>query len=174
MPNAIDYSVEPRSRSDLRRLAKSIRQVLGYENQLNFPIVDLLDVFEETLEGFTYSVVPDDELPPNKHADTNVYTGEIRIKESVYEGARRGNGRDRMTIAHEFAHFMTLCFLGFKLSRTVSGGRLRAYEDPEWQAKCLAGELMVPYDLVAGMDAAEVAMKCGVSESAAEYQLSRR
>lgn len=86
MPNAVDYSVEPRSRSDLRRPARSIREALGYENHLNFPIVDLLDVFEETLEGLSYSIVPDDELPPNKHANTNVYTGEIRIKESVYEG----------------------------------------------------------------------------------------
>lgn len=173
MTNAVNYSVEPRSRSDLRRLAHSIREVLGYENQFALPIVDLLDVFEEALPRFSYSIIPDDELPPHKHADTNVYTGEIRIKESVYEGARCGNGRDRMTIAHEFAHFITLCLLGFKLNRTVGSKKLRAYEDPEWQAKCLAGELMIPHDLIAGMNVFDVVQKCGVSESAARYQLSK-
>ena len=170
MPMAVDYSVEPRSRVDLRRLASEIRKVLHLDDQLYFPIVELLDILEETLDGFSYSIVPDDELPPNKHADTNVYTGEIRIKESVYDGARRGNGRDRMTIAHEFAHFMTLCFLGMKLSRTIGGGKLKAYEDPEWQAKCLAGELLIPYELTSGMAVSEIVDKCGVSYSAAEYR----
>lgn len=171
MGASVDYSVAPRSREDLRNLAAQIRKVLGLEDALYFPIVELLDVFEETLPGFSYSIIEDDALPPNKHAEMNVYTGEIRIKQSVYEGARRGCGRDRMTIAHEFSHFMTLCFLGFKLSRTIGGGKLRAYEDPEWQAKCLAGELLIPHDLVRGMSANEVARKCGVSMAAAKYQL---
>ena len=131
MSSAVDYSVEPRSRAYLRRLASEIRKVLQLDNQLYFPIVELLDVFEETLDGFSYLIISDEELPPNKHADTNVYTGEIRIKECVYNGARQGNGRDRMTIAHEFSHYMILCFLGLKLSRTVSGGKIKAYEDPE-------------------------------------------
>lgn len=170
MPMAVDYSAEPRSRADLRRLASEIRKTLRLDEQLYFPIVELLDVLEETLDGFSYSIIPDDELPSNKHADTNVYTGEIRIKESVYDGARRGNGRDRMTIAHEFSHFMTLCFLGTKLSRTIGGGKLKAYEDPEWQAKCLAGELLIPYERTVGMTAGEIVEKCGVSYPAAEYR----
>ncbi len=168
---AIDYSVEPRSRADLRRLASEIRKALRLDKQLYFPIVELLDVLEETLDGFSYLIIPDDELPPNKHADTNVYTGEIRIKESVYNGARRGNGRDRMTIAHEFSHFMTLCFLGMKLSRTIGGERIKSYEDPEWQAKCLAGELLIPYTLTIGMTTGKIVEKCGVSYSAAEYRM---
>lgn len=171
MAGSVDYSVTPRSRKDLRNLAAQIRKVLGLEDALYFPIVELLDVLEETLPGFSYSIIDDEELPPNKHAETNVYTGEIRIKQSVYEGARRGKGRDRMTIAHEFSHYMTLCFLGFKLSRTIGGDGPLPYEDPEWQAKCLAGELLVPYDLVRGMSATEVARRCGVSMDAAKYQL---
>ena len=170
MPMSVDYSVEPRSRSDLRHLASEIRKALRLDDQLYFPIVELLDVLEETLDGFSYSIIPDDELSPNKHADTNVYTGEIRIKESVYNGARRGNGRDRMTIAHELSHYMTLCFLGLKLSRTIGGGKLKAYEDPEWQAKCLAGELLIPYRLTIGMTTDEIIEKCGVSRSAARYR----
>ena len=174
MSSAADYSVEPRSRADLRVLARSIRRVLGCENQLFFPIVELLDVLEEVLDGFSYSIIPDEVFPPSKHADINVYSGEIRIRESVYEGARHGNGRDRMTIAHEFSHYITLCLLGFKLNRVIGNDELHAYEDPEWQAKCLAGELMIPHDLTAGMNASEIAEKCGVSKSAAKYQLEKR
>lgn len=171
LDRSINYSVTPRSREDLRNLAADIRKVLKVENDLYFPIVEILDGLEEAIPEFTYSIIDDNELPANKHAETNVYTGEIRIKQSVYEGARRGKGRDRMTIAHEFSHFMTLCVLGFHLYRTIGGGKPRAYEDPEWQAKCLAGELLIPHDLVQGMTAAEVARKCGVSMDAAKYQL---
>ncbi len=170
MTAAVDYSVEPRSRAELRRLASLIRTVYHLDDQLYFPIVELLDVLEETLDGFSYSIVPDNTMPPNKHADTNVYTGEIRIKESVYEGARAGKGRDRMTIAHELSHFLTLCLLGFKLSRTIGGGKIEAYKSPEWQAKCLAGELLIPYRLTVGMTTDEIVEKCGVSRSAAEYR----
>lgn len=171
MTAAIDYSVEPRSRADLRELASQFREILGLDDRLYFPVVELLDVLEVAIKGFSYSIVPDDTLPANKHADTNVYTGEIRIKESVYEEARAGNGRDRMTIAHEIAHFITLCLLGFKLCRTVGSGKPKPYEDPEWQAKCLAGELLIPYALTADMTAGEIAEKCGVSLTAAEYRL---
>lgn len=171
MSTTVDYSVEPRSRADLRLLASEVRKVLRLDDQLYFPIVELLDVFEETLNGFSYLIIPDNEFPPSKHADTNVYTGEIRIKESVYDGARRGNGRDRMTIAHEFSHYMGLCFLEMKLSRTIGDGKIEAYEDPEWQAKCLAGELLIPYDLTAGMTVDEIVEKCGVSYPAAEYRM---
>ncbi len=171
MPMAVDYSVEPRSRADLRHLAYKIRKALHLEDQLYFPIVERLDNFEEKLDGFFYSIIPDDELSRNKHADINVNTGEIRIKESVYEGARRGNGRDRMTIAHEFSHFIILCFLGMKLSKTVYGEEIKPYKDPEWQAKCLAGELLIPYEQTIGMTTGEIVEKCGVSYPAAEYRM---
>ena len=60
-----------------------------------------------------------------------------------------------------------------KLTRSFDE-HVPAYQDPEWQAKCLAGELMVPYELVGGMSAAAVANACGVSLQAAYYQLSVR
>ncbi len=171
MTASIDYSVEPRSRADLRELAFQFREMFHLNDRLYIPIVELLDALEVTDKGFSYSIIPDDTLPEYKHADTNVYTGEIRIKEHVYDGARAGGGRDRMTIAHEMSHYLTLCLLGFKLCRTIGGGKPKPYEDPEWQAKCLAGELLIPYDLTAGMSASKIAQECGVSFEAAQYRL---
>ena len=165
-----EYIVEPKSRKELRELAMTLRRFFNLENVIFFPIVELLDVLAETLDNFSYEIVGDDELPSDTHANIDVMTGHIRIKESVYDGACNGNGRDRMTIAHEIGHFFTLCFCGFKLERNFSKNKIVKYRDPEWQAKCFAGELLVPEHLMKGVPAYEIAQKCGVSSDAADYQ----
>ncbi len=165
-----NYMVEPKSRTDLRRLARIMREYLQLDHVLYFPIVELLDVMTELFDDFNYEIVEDCVLSKKVHADTDIRTGHIRIKESVYEGACRGEGRDRMTIAHEIGHYFTLCFCGFKLTRNFGNARVITFRDPEWQAKCFAGELMVPAHLVKGMDQNEIAEQCGVSYDAACVQ----
>ena len=165
-----NYMVEAKSRADLRKLARILRDHLHLSDVLYFPIVELLDVLTELFGDFNYEVVEDSAMPKKVHADTDIRTGHIRIKESVYEGACKGEGRDRMTIAHEIGHYFTLCFCGFRLERNFSGGMIPAFRDPEWQAKCFAGELMVPAHLVKGMNEYEIANQCGVSYDAACVQ----
>lgn len=165
-----DYYVEPKSRLELRRLALLLRKSLHLENILYFPIVELLDVLTEIFDNFSYEIVEDKILPPKVHADINIRDGHIRIKESVYERACNGKGRDRMTIAHEIVHFFTLCFCGFRLERNFDNKKPPAFRDPEWQAKCFAGELMVPAHLVDGMSEFEIMRKCGVSYDASCVQ----
>lgn len=169
-----EYIVEGKSRNDLRSLAFILRMHLGLENRLWVPVVELLDVLSEFLKGFSYEIVPDSVLPPGTHAETDIRTGHVVIKESVYERACNGEGRDRMTIAHEIGHFFTLCFCGFKLQRNFAKQEVKIYNDPEWQAKCFAGEFLVPYHLTGNMNAAEIAVACGVSYDAADYQLTHR
>ena len=79
-----------------------------------------------------------------------------------------------MTIAHEIGHFFTLCFCGFKLQRNFSKRKVKHFNDPEWQAKCFAGEFLVPYHLTKNMDTMEIVEACGVSFDAADYQLNHR
>lgn len=165
-----NYMVEPKSRDDLRALARQFRKLLHLEEELYFPIVELLDAMTEIFDDFNYEIVEDNVFSENVHADTDVKTGLIRIKESVYEGAYNGEGRDRMTIAHEIGHYFTICVCGFKLSRNFSEKRIPAFQDPEWQAKCFAGELMVAAHLVKGMNEYEIAKRCGVSCDAAHVQ----
>lgn len=168
-----DYIVQGTSRNNLRKLARNIRKMFGLDNELYFPIVESLDVFSEVFRGFSYEIVEDSELPRGVHADTDVRTGHIRIKESIYERACDGAGRDRMTIAHEIGHYLTLCVCGFKLQRNYEPEKeIPAYKNPEWQAKCFAGELMIPAHLVKGMNAVEISIKCGVSLDAANVQWS--
>lgn len=64
------------------------------KNEKYFPITELLDVLAEVFEDFSYEIVEDDELPLGTHADADVLTGHIRIKQSVYNNACNGNGRE--------------------------------------------------------------------------------
>ena len=163
------YVVEPKSRMDLRKIARDIRKTFHLEKTLWIPIVEMLDVFSDIFDNFSYEIVEDEKMDKGVHAETNIQTGEILIKESIYEGACRGNGRDRMTIAHELGHFITICLYGFHLYRNFEDSD-KIYTDPEWQAKCFAGEFMIDYSLTKGMSDEEIAKKCGVSIEAAKYQ----
>lgn len=168
------YSIEPKSRKDLRELAREIRRAVGLEDCLYFPIVEFMEqMMPKMFPNFNYEVVPDDELPKNKHAVTEIVEnfGTVIIKQSVYEGACDGNGQDRMTIAHEtVGHFIPICVLGFKLYRSFEIEDIPAYRNPEWQAKCLAGEFMMAEHLVRDFTPKKIAIECGVSRDAARYQ----
>lgn len=168
-----DFVAEALSRKDLRRYALQIRKILHLENTLYFPIVQLLELLPEIFKDFSYEIVEDSKLPYNVHADTEILHKHIRIKNSVYEGACNGNGRDRMTIAHEIAHFLLLCVSGLKLERNFTGDSLKAYNDPEWQAKALAGELMCAMHLIKNMSVMDIVKRCGVSEPAAKYHYGK-
>ena len=164
------YMVEAKSRADLRELADMVREKLGLKDTLWVPIVELLDILSELLEDFSYEIVPDDEMEPGIHAETDITTGHITIKESIYDRACEGKGRDRMTIAHEIGHYFMLCFCGFKLQRCFDKDPIPAYKDPEWQAKCFAGELMMGHNVISKMSLRDIYKSCGVSLRAAAYQ----
>ena len=169
----ITYISQPLSRNQLRSYARQIRKFLGIEDDLYFPVMEVLEILPEIFPKLTWEVVSDDELPYHIHAETDIITHHIRIKESVYDGACNGKGRDRMTIVHEIAHYFILCVSGIRLQRNFSPNKVVTYCDPEWQAKCLAGELMIPAYLVKDLNVFEVEEKCGVSFEAACYQLRR-
>lgn len=63
-----------------------------------------------------------------------------------------------------------LWFCGFKFERNFTNKKVAAYRDPEWQAKCFAGELLIPAHLMVGCSIEESVDKCGVSYDAAEIQ----
>lgn len=168
-----EYVVEPMSRSEIRTLARLLRTKLNLENEIYFPIVELLDVMCKLFPKFSYEIVEDNALPHNVHADTEVFNHHIRIKESVYEGAIDGNGRDRMTIAHEIGHYFMLCCCGVSFQRNFDPGYVPTFKSPEWQAKCFAGELLVDAILVKDMTVIEIVEQCGVSITAANYQYEK-
>jgi hypothetical protein len=164
------FKVEAISRKELRQYALDVRCHLGISDEFYFPVVEFLESMGSIFPNFYFEVVEDEELPEG-HAVTDLNEGCIRIRRTVYDRACKGYGRDRMTIAHEIGHYLTLIVSSFKLYRTFDAQDVKSYEDPEWQAKCFAGELLVPAHLINGMTISDIAQKCGVSKDAAQYQL---
>ena len=168
-----EYIAPPRSRANLREIARQFRSFLHLENELYFPIVQVLDVMAMLFHDFSYEIIADTEWVGTSHACTDMRTGCIRIRESVYNSACEGGGRDRMMIAHEIAHWLLHYSHGFTLQRNFELLPVKSYMDPEWQAKCLAGELMVDAVLLAGKQPHEIARLCGVSYAAAQCQFDK-
>jgi len=171
----MDLIAEPVSRIQLRRLATLIRKKAGYKDTLYFPVMELLErKMPLWFRGFSFEIMPKSYFPPNIHAETDIERKVILIREDVYLGAINKIGRDRMTIIHEIAHYILLVVNGIKLHRNFSGAKPKAFRDPEWQAKALAGELLCPYHLIGGMSTTQIASTCGVSDDAAQYHFNLR
>ena len=72
------------------------------------------------------------------------------------------------------AHYILICVTGVKLY-SRENRIVEAYNDPEWQAKCLAAELLIPYYKLKALKRKPsvdyIINLCGVSSEAAEYQL---
>ena len=164
------YISEPLSRMQLREIALFLRKMVGYENHCYFPIVPFLEyIMPREFKEFQYEIVPKSAFPKTIHADIDVIHHCIRIREDIYYGAVNGCGRDRMTIAHEIAHYILMVVCGVKFNRNFEKKSIPAYQDTEWQAKALAGELMCAAHLIQNMEICDIVKQCGVSEAAAKY-----
>lgn len=163
------FIAEPLSRYKIRIIIDHIRKVLGLENEAYIPIVKFLEGMEEIFEedNFTVEIIPDNELPESVQGDTDVINNVIRIKESVYDGACDNDGTHRFSIAHEIGHYFLMSVLGLKFQRNLNQREIKIYEDPEWQANCFAGELLMPHDFIKGMSIEKIMDECKVSKSAA-------
>lgn len=161
------YVARPLSRKDIQKFADKIRNeydVTGYW----FPVMEIF----ETLY-ISWVILENDELPENEPARlviNNENRAHIEIRESTYLKAHAGLGKERATVLHELCHWWLFRKFGITFSETKSKSVV-AFQDPEWQAKALVGELMMPRELIKDLSVEEVMDKCGVSRDAAEYQL---
>ena len=170
----IQVYAEGLSRRQIRALAVEFRRLLGLESELCFPVVEVLEALHCWVPDFHFEVVGMDELHDMRaHAETDTIGCCIRLRKDVYEGAWKRKGRDRMTLAHEMGHLLLHNPSALRLYRSFAGQEINPCRDPEWQAKCFAGELLVPKHLVGAMGARKVVELCGVSYDAAVYQLNK-
>ena len=170
----IEYQeATPVSLADLEAFGWRIREFSGCTEDRWFPVSHFIEPGLQKLIGDNYSfevheiedlgdrhgfAVPDDKL--------------IALRLDVYHGVQENRGRDRMTAMHEVAHL----FLHTKttLSRRMSHAPPPPYRDPEWQAKCLAGIILVPARMVPqDFDALRVTREFGISMDAAEIRLKQ-
>lgn len=166
------YIADPLSRKDLRRLAYKFRALFGLEDEMDFPIIQVMEYLSNKGE-FNLEICSIDEMN-TKYGETIPYENLIKLRKDIYEKACDNDGFSRSTCSHELLHWLmhreeTVSFC----RREEDLKKRRAYEDPEWQANCFAGELLVPKHIVKGMSIEEVMEKCNVTYSMAQYQLSK-
>lgn len=160
---------QPLSRQQLRQMAIMFRRVLNIDHVLRVNVLRLLELVMPLLdEHFSYEIVPVSAMPRKRHADTDVVNRIIRIREDIYMKACNGDGQARMTIMHEIAHYLLIVIYGVKFARSFGAEQIKPFEDPEWQAKALAGEIMCDSRLIRNMTQGEIKKQCGVSWSAAQ------
>ena len=165
------YRVPPLSRKEIEIRTNNIRRILGFENVLYFDIVQFLEWdVPKIIHGFELIPVGNDELDSDfarAYPDQNL----IYVREEVYVNAYERKGRDRLILAHEFSH----CFLHKGISPDYAKnypGILKKYESSEWQATVMAAQLLAPTYLVKYLSVGQIMNMCGISESAAQTQLS--
>jgi len=161
----------PMSRKQIRRLIRYIKKQAGLENELYFPIIPFVEnVLPLMFEDYQFEVVPIEEMG-KKHGETFPNSNTIKIREDIYLRAVKGEGRDRMTIAHEVGHFFLHEKDSISLCRLAPGEKLKPFEDPEWQANAFGGELLASSYLIRNLSKNEVMNKCGVTFEAASIQV---
>lgn len=165
------YKASAISRKNIQDYIYHLKKAVGMEDILYFPIIVFLEnILPILIPEFQLEIVPVEEMG-NKHGETYPSKNLIRIREDVYLRAIDGLGRDRLTIAHEIGHLLMHEDDSIALCRLAPNERLKAFEDPEWQANAFGGELLASTYLIRGMSAEEVSKKCGVSIDAAKVQL---
>lgn len=157
--------VDPVSSKDLEFFARNIREKFGLADKAFFPVLEFLEVaLPRAVNGFTYDIVEDHEII-GAYANYNPVTKVMKIRNSTYEGAFNGNGRDRFTIAHEIGH--ALLHDEASYNRVSDDINVPAYRNPEWQANTFASYLLMSPPLIRGMSVNEIADACGTSYQAA-------
>ena len=169
------FAVPPLSRRKIRAIARNVRTIsarFGGSDGAYFDIVRFLDVILPKLDSdFVLEILPKEEMG-TAHGMTFPEEHLIQIREDVYQGAVRGEGRDRLTLSHELGHYVLHSGIG--MARAVADESVPVYRQSEWQANAFGGELLVFADYIPECDdVAEAMTKFGVSSEAAEYQWSK-
>lgn len=163
--------VSPTSVKNLRELSEIVRGAFVAPDQIEFPIMDVLE-FRLGLyfEGFYIDPCSREEMG---NEEGRVVAGEncIKLREDVYRGAWDGNGRDRFTASHELAHF--LLHRDIKLARMCTDEQ-PIFQDAEWQADTFAGSLLMSARHLSRLTGpAHAAAACGMTPAAATVMLAK-
>jgi IrrE N-terminal-like domain len=102
----------------------------------------------------------------------------ITVKRSVYDLAKVGDGRSRMTLAHELGHAVMHCgeakHRGTGTFGPTALSKINPQESAEHQAKVFASAFLIDDKVAAELaDAEEVSVEFGVSLTAAKICLER-
>lgn len=170
MSQSQDYIVPPRRWSEIGGIADNLRSRFGLMDYANFPVVDFIErVLDQRLGLVRFEVGTREEM--NRAEGYTCPKGDfIQLREDVYEGACRGEGRHRFTAAHELGHFVM--HTDIPLTRAKLSDKIPAYRLAEPQANQFAAELLMPEGFIDFLDDERSIMeRHGVSYEAAGHRL---
>lgn len=140
----------PLSVNDIADIAKRVRKEYKIESGDCFPILKYLSyIYDQELIGLSILDDNDSYLDKDTPAKYNANDNFIYLKESVINEIESGNYRSNFTLAHELFHYLQNKVLGFSFEEVEDR---KTYEDPEWQANCFAGELLLPDEFLDNED----------------------
>lgn len=164
------FRVRPTSIHSIRHCAEATRCLF----ELTEPAIDVEALLEKLADwGLSYEVVDDDYLPRGVEACYVPEELTIYLTETTYQAARRGEPRARFTVVHELGH----AILGHRRTmnrESGAAGRLKEYEDSEWQANQFAAETLMPLGTILSRrltNTWQLQQAFGVSHQAAEKRL---
>jgi hypothetical protein len=180
---AEDHRVPPLSDNEVREEAVHTREFYGTANRRPVNIIRCLEsgsiLTRNGRRKLIYNVVDNHELQDvDGCTEFMVDTVIIAVKRSVHDKAKWGDGRSRMTLAHELAHgvlhYGKAMFRASNASGATELSRTNAAESAEHQAKVFASAFLID-DKVADTltSAEEISIEFGVSLEAAQIALER-
>jgi hypothetical protein len=163
--------VPPMSEALIARSAAALRKLVQLEGVRRFPVLQLYEMLWAIDPAARFEVV-EDHLMGDDDARTYPERALILLRQSVYDGAARGEGRARFTMCHELGHLCMHC--GGSFSRIKPSAPPKIFQNSEWQADVFAAHLMMPSSLMRDYsDPMSVMADFGVSYAAAETRLRK-
>lgn len=139
------FTVQPLSRRRIREIADLVRKTF----EVATAYIDIVRIVERELpkvdKGFFLDVAEKEELG-DAHGLALPTQKVIRLREDVYERACDGQGRDRMTVAHELGHY--ILHRAPELAEIALTQDIPIFRTPEWQANTFAAELLISHQHV--------------------------
>jgi Zn-dependent peptidase ImmA (M78 family) len=171
-----DFKVDPRSAKEIEALTLAWRYALGVQNDWAPNMLRLLEIELSRLPKLSqFALITRSDL---EMGDAEAYTQfnppHIVIRNSVYQLARKRDGRSRMTLAHELGHLVM--HPGASKLRSdfpPTANKLKPYESAEWQANKFASLFLMPIHVVRELTSpSQISESCQVSLQAAQIRFS--
>lgn len=173
MPH-VGVVVPARRKAEILRLANEVRTrfrpLITKGGRLQ--IATVYEVLPDLLKGFVFRV-QEHSVMGNDHGRTYATERRIDLRQDVYDGMCRGEGRDRFTGAHELGHLFL--HQSIPLARAMEHtNSMLTITNSEWQANTFASWLLIDDDSLKHCESIEeVAERFGVSYDAAKVRFRR-
>ena len=182
----MDYeSKEPLRRAQIRAIAQFIKGMLKIKT-IKFPVLKALEkLIDRFPNNLYYRILPDDEFETKvmaKLVPEGNYVYCIKIRETVYEKAVKGDRASLGFICHEMCHFILIHIFGagpvlykgengLVYARSFKDKELPRYKSMEWQAMALCGEIMIPYEKCKNYSFKQIVSRTGSSDEQTKFFL---